>query len=362
MRWVLALLLIVHGLAHLMGFAKAFGYAELPQLAHVTRQAGVGWLAAALLMSACAFLVVGWPTVWWGVGLIAILASQIVIATAWRDAWAGTILNVVVLGAVGLSAAQWRWESKAHDITRQLESAGRTREAVYSESELEGLPIVVQKYFRQVLTPGQPIIVHARVRSRGTFNMGEPPAENWKLFTAVQDFYPNAPGFVWNARIRIAPAMNVFVRDAFVDGRGSMYGSILGVKTVVQSGGTPGMAEASLMRYLAEAPWFPTALLPSQAVRWTAMSDRVARAALTSNGTTAALDFRFAEDGLLLGCEALRENDTLHAKFPWGGKFSRWIRKDGMMLPSQAEVAWQLPTGYFAYWRGVVEPSYEFVK
>ena len=32
MRWIVAVLLAVHGLIHLMGFAKAFGYAELPQL------------------------------------------------------------------------------------------------------------------------------------------------------------------------------------------------------------------------------------------------------------------------------------------------------------------------------------------
>ena len=31
-RWMVAVLLAVHGLIHLMGFAKAFGYAQLPQL------------------------------------------------------------------------------------------------------------------------------------------------------------------------------------------------------------------------------------------------------------------------------------------------------------------------------------------
>jgi Family of unknown function (DUF6920) len=359
MRWILALLLIVHGLAHVMGFAKAFGYAELPQLAHVTRQAGVAWLAAAILMILCGFLVL-WLTAWWSVGVIALVLSQAAIATAWRDAWAGTMLNVVILGAVGLSAAEWRWEAKTHDTTKRLESAGTVRQAVYSERELAGLPAAVQKYFRQVLTPGQPIIAHARIASHGTFNMGEPPQDNWKPFTAVQDFYPNAPGFVWNARIQMAPGIGVFVRDAFSDGQGSMHGSILAVKTVVESGGTPQMAEAALMRYLAEAPWFPTALLPSQGVRWTRLSDSAARATLTAGKTTASLDFRFGGDGLLLGCEALRENDKLHAKFPWGARSFHWIQRDGMKVPSEAEVFWTLPTGSFAYWRGEIEPAYEY--
>ena len=42
MRWIVAVLLAVHGLIHLMGFAKAFGYAELPQLTQpISREMGV---------------------------------------------------------------------------------------------------------------------------------------------------------------------------------------------------------------------------------------------------------------------------------------------------------------------------------
>jgi hypothetical protein len=33
MRLALAFVLVVHALIHLMGFAKAYGYAQLPQLA-----------------------------------------------------------------------------------------------------------------------------------------------------------------------------------------------------------------------------------------------------------------------------------------------------------------------------------------
>ena len=53
MRWIVAILLAVHGLIHLMGFAKAFGYAELPQLTQpISREMGlavVGGGAAASL-------------------------------------------------------------------------------------------------------------------------------------------------------------------------------------------------------------------------------------------------------------------------------------------------------------------------
>ena len=48
MRWVFAFIVVVHGLIHLMGPAKAFGYAELPQLTQpISRGMGLVWLLAA---------------------------------------------------------------------------------------------------------------------------------------------------------------------------------------------------------------------------------------------------------------------------------------------------------------------------
>lgn len=45
MHWILIALLGVHGLIHLMGFAKGFGYADLPQLTQpISRAWGAGWL------------------------------------------------------------------------------------------------------------------------------------------------------------------------------------------------------------------------------------------------------------------------------------------------------------------------------
>ena len=45
-----ALLLVAHGSVHLLGAAKAFGWAELPQLTQpVSSVQGSGWLAATTL-------------------------------------------------------------------------------------------------------------------------------------------------------------------------------------------------------------------------------------------------------------------------------------------------------------------------
>jgi len=278
-----------------------------------------------------------------------------------RQTVAGAGVAAAAAGAATLVMAARRWERRTRDVNDRLARAGGIHHDVYSERELDALPPVVQRYFRAALVDGQPIVRHAHVVQRGTFNMGTPAAHAWKPFTAVQDFYPLAPGFVWNARVRLLPGVNAFVRDAFADGEGSMRAAAFGLFTVADAHGTPEVASAALVRYLAEMPWVPTALLPSQGVRWSVVSDSSARATLNAGQTTASLVFHFGRDGLPTGCETLRDHDTLKTKMPWGGTYVGQIERSGMKVPGRAEVFWRLPSGYFPYWRGTIEPTYETV-
>ena len=77
---VFAIVLVVHGLIHLLGFAKAFGFADLPQLRQpVSPFMGVLWLIAALLFLAAAGSLFVWPRWWWAIGACAIGVSMVMI-------------------------------------------------------------------------------------------------------------------------------------------------------------------------------------------------------------------------------------------------------------------------------------------
>lgn len=101
MKILLTALLVVHGFIHLMGPAKAWGLAELPQLKQpISKGLGLLWLAAALLLlgtAAALFLAPGW---WWELGAVALVVSQGVILSSWSDARYGTIANLLLLAAV----------------------------------------------------------------------------------------------------------------------------------------------------------------------------------------------------------------------------------------------------------------------
>lgn len=110
------------------------------------------------------------------------------------------------------------------------------------------------------------MVTAVRVRHHGTFNMGETTPQ-WKAFTSDQLVIPRRPGFDWDARIAILPGLTVRVHDAYVAGEGLLHASLLGLLPVADLKGTPDVNVGELMRFLAEAAWYPTALLPSQGIR-----------------------------------------------------------------------------------------------
>jgi len=99
-----------------------------------------------------------------------------------------------------------------------------------------------------------------------------------------------------------------------------------------------------LLRFLAEAVWYPTALLPSQGVFWEAAGDRAARATLTDGDCCATLLFSFNGLGLVEGVPT-----------PWQGRFWNYTERDGMQIPLAGEVAWLLSEGPRPYWRATIE-------
>jgi Family of unknown function (DUF6920) len=154
------------------------------------------------------------------------------------------------------------------------------------------------------------------------------------------------------------------VHDAYVAGEGMLHATLLGLVTLADLRGSPEMAQGELMRYLAEAPWYPTALLPSQGVRWDAVDERSARATLADGGISATLLIRFDDEGLIDSVSAEARGRTVQGKVvptPWEGRWRGYEERSGMRVPREGEVAWLLQGGPKPYWRGHVSRlSYEF--
>ncbi len=274
------------------------------------------------------------------------------------------VLVTVLVGARIYGA--YRWNAETQELRARLDAARvPVRPRTVDFRELEGLPVPVQRYFHTVLEEGQPMVAGVRVRHTGTFNMSE-IAEQWKPFTSDQRVLTRRPGFDWDGRVAILPGLPVRVHDAYVAGEGILNAALLGLFPVADMRGTRDVAEGELMRFFAEAPWYPTALLPSQGVRWEARDDRSAYATLTEGGISITMLFRFDERGLIDAVRAEARGRTVSGKvvpMPWQGRVWNYHERGGMRVPLDGEVAWMLPEGDKPYWRGhIAEIDYEAAR
>jgi hypothetical protein len=271
----------------------------------------------------------------------------------------------VVLVEVWLYGA-YRWNVGTKELRARLDAARvPVRPQTVDFRELEGLPAPVERYFRLALKEEQPMLVGVRVRHSGTFNMGE-TTDQWRPFTSDQQVVTQRPGFDWDGRVAMIPGVPVRVHDAYVAGEGILHASLLGLFSVVNMRGGGDVAEGELMRFFAEAAWYPTALLPSQGVRWEAADDRSAYATLTEGTTSITMLFAFDEQGLIESVGTEARGRTVGGEVvptPWQGRFWNYEERGGMQVPLDGEVAWLLPEGPKPYWRGTIaEIDYEFAQ
>ena len=124
------------------------------------------------------------------------------------------------------------------------------------------------------------------------------------------------------------------------------------------------IARGELMRYFAEMVWYPTALLPSQGVSWTAVDAHPATATLVNGPISLTLLFQFDEAGLVASVHADARGAGVGkdmVMLPWDCRVSNYQLRNGMMVPTHGEAAWLKPQGRQAYFIGeLTSMAYEF--
>lgn len=281
--------------------------------------------------------------------------------------WTALALGTLVAAFLGLAAyGSSRWARATQVLVGQMEAA-RLPPAVsrYDARELEGLPAPVQRYFRAVLRDGQAIITGVTVQHTGTFNvtaLGN--RELWFPFTSTQHVLTNRPGFVWSARMALIPGIAMLVHDAYAAGTGTLHAALMGLFSLTHQHGSGDIARGELMRFMMEAAWYPTALLPSQGAKWLAVDAASADATLVDGDISITMRFTFDDAGLIETVHADARGALVGGRIvmlPWEGRMSNYQERDGMRVPVTGEAAWAPPAGRKPYWRGTIMSStYEF--
>ncbi|MBN8611385.1 MAG: hypothetical protein J0L92_12400 [Deltaproteobacteria bacterium] len=352
MRVALTLLLVVHGALHLLGPARAFGLAELPQLTQpISRTMGVAWLVAAALLLVTAALVIVAPRVWWIVGAIALVASQLVIMSSWADARWGTVANVLLLLAVVvgvLTYGPWSlWAQYRRDVERLVPQAPAT-ELLTSES-IAGLPAPVRRYLERVGAIGQPRVASYRARWKGRIRSG--PDAPWMALSAEQHnvVEPAARLFSMDASMLGVPIDGL---HRYVESGATMHVKALGAVTVAREGGDE-LTHAETVTLLNDMCVLAPSTLAGPNLVWEPGTDRDrARVAFTNAGHTVRAELVFDDDGDLVDFvsddRARSEGGALTRK-RWSTPLGGYRRFGELRVAARGSALWHEAEGPYPY-------------
>ncbi len=277
--------------------------------------------------------------------------------TLWVNVPVIVIAVFVMIITASSLVGEYRRKLEKAALLKKLSNAppaGRVIKVDYAL--LESLPLPVQNYFRHVLPDGQSFIKTTWLAQVGQLKL-TPKSKGWSAFKATQFISQDAVSFLWDAKINIAPLFYVRVRDSLIEaiGEGNVY--LMSALSIGSDKDKPELNSGALYRYLAEAVWHPTALLPQSGVIWEPVSENKAIAHLTKFNISVSLEFTFNNIGEIIGIYTVDRYGKFgnkYVKYPWEGRFSDYKEFDGIKIPTKGEVGWHLPDGWWLFWKGEI--------
>ena len=149
----------------------------------------------------------------------------------------------------------------------------------------------------------------------------------------------------------------VRILDAFLDGEGRLQERLFGSLPIADEAG-PLLSKSEAMRYLAELPWAPDALLSNPDLTWEVVDDATLTVSLALPEDRATVTLRLNEEGDIteISAEERPTTDVNGAAvlLPWRGSFLDYAEIGGRRIPTRAEMGYVYDDCFEAYWRGQI--------
>ena len=219
---------------------------------------------------------------------------------------------------------------------------------VITPEMVDALPDPAVRYLSHAGVVGRPIV--RRVSLRQTGRIRSSSDKPWMPITAEETYTVDPPGFNWIGAVRLLGVPVISPHDAYVDGRGRMQVALAHFIKLWDLAGEE-MDQGSLMRYLNEMVWFPTAFLAAN-VTWSAIDERSAGVAITDHGRTTAATMSFDELGRPTDFVAPRYRHLGKGRFSletWATPFTDHGEFGGLQIPVAGRAEWRLTSGALVY-------------
>lgn len=351
MKILFTLLIVFHGLIHLLGFAKAFNLAAVNQLSEsIPKTTGMLWLTAAILFIATAVLYFLKQDWWWLPAALAVLLSQYLVFTDWHDAKFGTIANVLILLVTIIGYGTWHFSGiYKNEVTARLKQTAAAPDALLTEADLQSLPEPVKKYLRYTGAVGKPKVKNFKIEFAGQIRKDE--QSEWMPFTSEQYNFMDASTrlFFMKATMKHLPVAGF---HCFKNGNAYMDIRLFSLfKVQYQTG--PEMGAAETVTFFNDMCCMAPATLIDRRITWLETDGNNVKTAFTNNGISISAWLYFNDRGELTNFisddrYAVAENNTLE-KTRWSTPMKDYKDIGGHRLPGYADAVYSYPERELCY-------------
>ncbi|MCU0343799.1 MAG: hypothetical protein MUF28_08260 [Ignavibacterium sp.] len=343
----LLIVLFIHGLIHILGFLKAFQFAEINQLTqNISKPMGIFWLAAVILFLAAAIQIISNQDLWWITALAAVILSQILIILFWQDAKFGTIANFIVLLSVIAGYGFWSFEKNfKEDFNNRLKKDSHFQKDLITEKDIAHLPAPVQKYLRYTgvinteKVNNVKIIFDVEMREKG---------KDWFKATSVQYNFYNEPArlFYMNAKMF---GITVPGYHRYAEAKATMDIRLFGLIPIVKQSGEI-MNKTETVTLFNDMCLMVPATLIDERIQWEPIDSLTSKAIFTNRGISISAILYFNESGQITNFtsdDRTAINDMKQYRF--STPVSEYKNINGINVPIYGEAIWHYPAGEFTY-------------
>lgn len=343
MRIAFAALLLAHGLIHLLGPAKAFGVADVSQLRQpITPFAGTLWLLASMLLVAAGVVVLRGDRWWWALALSGALLSQALISISWSDAKAGTLANIIIavpLVLIAVDARPGSFRSQFRATATTLLTAPMRPAPMVGESDIAGLPELMQVYLRRSGAVGRPRVRNMRVVFSA--QMRDNAEAPWMESTATQyEFFDPPARLFYMTASRSGVPFDVLHR--YVGSDATFQVRIASVYPMVDKAG-PVLTKAETVTLMNDIVVMAPAAVLDLPFTWEQRGPHRLQATFVNAGNTVSATLEFDAAGDLIGFvsdDRTQEDASGSRSARWSTPITGYATVDGIRIGTRGDANW----------------------
>jgi hypothetical protein len=347
LKYIFAVIILIHGLIHFMGFAKAFGYGNIPQLTkEISKPAGALWFITAILFAAAMILLLLKKESWPMIVIAAAVISQILIITVWKDAKFGTGVNIIAVFVAIVSWASYHFEMQfKEDVKKHITQTNIPKNDILTEADIVSLPAPVQKYIRYAGAVNKPKVKSMKIVFTG--EMRDKGKDFFKFISVQYNFFDSPTRlFFMKAKMYGAPVPGY---HCYQNATATMQIKLLGLFNVVNIKGTE-MNKAETVTVFNDMCLMAPAALIDKRIEWTPIDGLSAKATFTNGINTITATLYFNEQGQLLNFISDDRYAISEMKqYRFSTPVKNYTQLNERNIWKYGETIWHYPDGEFVY-------------